>query len=89
MQEVIHLLTRLIEPKIRPQSSPESLIFFETDQSCMKPGYLFLFNNSFGSIANKLGNLVDGVNFNRITEDNYLEVKMLMRELAIDEEVKK
>lgn len=40
-------------------------------------------------MANKIGTLVDAVNFNRITEDNYLEVKMLMRELAIDEEVKK
>lgn len=31
LQEVIHLLVRLIEPRLRPQSSPESLSFFETD----------------------------------------------------------
>ena len=30
-------------------------------------------------------NFLDGVNFNRIDEDAYLEVKMLKEELGIDE----
>ena len=88
LQEVIHLLVRLIEPKIEPQSSPESLIFFETDQACLKPGYLYVFNSSFARIANRNGSLIDSVNFSRISEDKYLEVKMLKEELKIDEEIK-
>lgn len=39
--------------------------------------------------ANVKGNFLDGVNFNRISEDAYLEVKMLKDELAIDEMVKR
>ena len=31
------------------------------------------------------GNFLDGVNFNRIDEDAYLEVKMLKEELGVDE----
>ena len=37
--------------------------------------------------ANVKGNFLDGMNFNRIDEDTYLEVKMLKEELGIDEMV--
>ena len=87
LQEVIHLLVRLIEPRLLPKTSPESLNFFETDQMCCKPYYLYHFNNGMVRSANVKGNFLDGVNFNRIDEDTYLEVKMLKEELGIDEMV--
>ena len=47
MQEIIHLLLRLVEPKLVPFSSPESLEFFTTDQMSIKAGYLYIFNTGF------------------------------------------
>ena len=38
--------------------------------------------------ANVKGDFLDGINFNRIDENTYLEVKMLKQELGIDEIVK-
>ena len=84
LQEVIHMLVRLIEPKLLPQTSPESLNFFETDQLCFKPVYLYIFNKGMAQSANVKGNFLDGLNFNRIDEDAYLEVKMLREELDLD-----
>ena len=46
MQEVIHMLIRLVEPKLLPKTSPESINFFETDQFCLKPGSLLTFNTA-------------------------------------------
>ena len=79
----------MVEPKITPQSSPESHTFFETDQYCLKPGYLYLFNSSCVRAVSNWNTLLSAVNFSRISEEIYLEVKMLKEELAIDEEVKK
>lgn len=52
MQEIVHMFLRLVEPKLRPNSSPESLEFFVTDQSCIKPNYLYIFNNGLTRVAN-------------------------------------
>ena len=52
---------------------------------CYKPGYLYIFNNGMVRSANVKGDFLDGVNFNRIDEDAYLEVKMLKEELGVDE----
>jgi len=85
MQEIIHLLLRLVEPKLVPFSSPESLEFFVTDQSCIKADYLYIFNNAFSRVSNIRNQFIDDVNFSRISEDTYLEVKMLKEELGVDE----
>ena len=84
MQEVIHVITRLAEPKLVPNSSPESLLIFEHEQACIKPNFLYMFNESFGRAANKCKTgFIDTLNYTRISEDNYLEVKMLWDELEI------
>lgn len=77
-------MLRLVEPKIRPQSSPESLEFFVTDQGCIKANYLYIFNNALTRASNTIDSFLDAVNFNCISEDTYLEVKMLKEELGID-----
>lgn len=80
---MIHLLLRLVEPKVRPQSSPESLEFFVTDQACIKANYLYIFNNGLVRASN-MESFLDAVNFNCIDEDTYLEVKMLKEDLGVD-----
>ena len=90
------MLIRLVEPKLLPKTSPESINFFETDQFCLKPGSLLTFNEACVSSANNpeqvadglRGDFLDGLNFNRICEDTYLEVKMRKEMLGIDEMVK-
>ena len=47
----------------------------------MKPKVLYLLSNACGRVASRLGTLIDGVNLSRISEDVYLEVKMLRQEL--------
>ena len=77
LQELIHLLIRLVEPKLSAHTSPESIKFFETEQWCLKPNYLYIFNTSFNRFVTQRGNFINGVNFNRITEDIYFEVKLI------------
>ncbi len=78
MQEVIHLITRLAEPKLQPNTSPESLLIFEPEQACIKPNFLYMLNEAYGRAANKCKTgFIDTLNFTRISEDTYLEVKML------------
>ena len=51
LQENIHLLMRLVEPKIVPNSNPESLNIFENEQSCIKPAFIYHFNSAMTQAA--------------------------------------
>jgi hypothetical protein len=54
----------------------------------IKAGYLYIFNTAFSRVASIRNQFIDDINFSRISEDTYLEVKMLKEELGIDEWVK-
>ena len=85
LQELIHLLMRLVEPQLSPNTSPASVQFYETDQFCLKPNFNYIFNTSFCRFVNQRGSFINGINFNRITEDIYFEVKLIKETLNLEE----
>lgn len=76
------MLSRLIEPKITREIAPQALEVFESGQASIKPVVLYMFNCAFWRVSNSMnGNFIDTVNMSRISEDIYLEVRMLQEEL--------
>ena len=75
---------RLVEPKVVRNGAPQSLDFFESEQECIKAGYLYIFNNAFNQSAYKSDGFLSQLNLSRISEDVYLEVKTRKEELKVD-----
>lgn len=71
---------------MREGGSPEVLELFESGQGCIKPSNLYLFNSAFCRAANAYeGTFLDTVNMSRVSEDVFLEVRMLQEKLRIQQ----